>query len=246
MDAPGLPPTEVEDAYRVLRTVNRQFFGSARSLRIELDRWLGDERRSLDGMRIRILDVGSGSGDLPKLASELLALQGLSASPTALDRDSTALGLARHDGVIAVRADALALPFPDQSYDLVIAAKFAHHFSGSALSRLVAEMARVARRRVLILDIQRHWFAYLGFIAWSRVFTKNRLVRYDGPLSVLRGFTRNELLALTISLSEYRWTVRRYAGWQLVLIGQRGKESHEHTCKVSGDNGVIAPSTDSD
>ena len=44
----------------------------------------------------------------------------------------------------------------------------------------------------MVLDIRRHWLAYYGFTAWSRVFTRNRLVRYDGPLSVLRGFTAAE------------------------------------------------------
>ena len=34
--------------------------------------------------------------------------------------------------------------------DLVTAIKFAHHFRGSGLARLVSEMARVARRHLLV------------------------------------------------------------------------------------------------
>ncbi len=140
----------------------------------------------------------------------------------ALDRDPTALALAARDGIAhALRGDALRLPLADRSIDLVMAAKFAHHFSGNALARLLAEMTRVARRRVLVLDIRRHWLAYWGFVTWSRLFTRNRLVRYDGPLSVLRGFTREELLSLVTPWNEFSWIVRPYAGFQLALVGSR-------------------------
>ena len=173
------------------------------------------------GRVFTVLDVGSGSGDIPLDAGlRLTGLPGGSAV-LALDRDPTAVALARRSGLNVVRGDALRLPFADASVDLVTAVKFAHHFQGRALSRLVAEMARVARRRVLVLDIRRHWFAYWGFVAWSRVFTRNRLVRYDGPLSVLRGFTANELADLGDALPGFHWTVRRYAGFQLALVGRR-------------------------
>jgi SAM-dependent methyltransferase len=143
----------------------------------------------------------------------------------AVDRDPTAAALARRDGLTVVRADALRLPFRDGAADLVLAVKFAHHFRGEALARLLAEMTRVARSRVLVLDIRRHWLAYAGFVAWSWVFTRNRLVRHDGPLSVLRGFTAGELNELGAACPGFEWTVRAYAGFQLVLVGRRIDQS---------------------
>ncbi len=212
MDAPGLPENEVAEAYRVLRRVNRQL-GNLRSLRREVDRLIAEEGLA------HVLDVGSGSGDIPRALVDRLPTQ---TTVITLDRDPTAVGLARRSGLNAVvRGDALRLPFADASVDLVTAVKFAHHFAGLDLHRLVAEMARVARRRVVVLDIRRHWFAYYGFIAWSRVFTRNRLVRYDGPLSVLRGFTVGELADLGRALPDFEWTVRGYLGYQLALVGRR-------------------------
>ena len=101
----------------------------------------------------------------------------------------------------------------------------AHHFSGAGLTGLIGEMARVARRRVVVLDIRRHWLAYWGFVAWSRLWTRNRLVRADGPLSVLRGFTAAELIAATAALAGFTWSVRSYAGFQLALVGCRRSSS---------------------
>lgn len=216
MDEPGLPPEEVEDAYRILRRVNRQL-GNLRTIRREFRRFLTEDAAGRPA--VSLLDLGSGSGDIP------LALRD-SGGPgqvlaMALDRDATAAASACRRGAPVARGDALRLPFADRSVDLVTAVKFAHHFSGAPLAALLGEMTRVARHRVVVLDIRRHRLAYWGFLAWSRVFTANRLVRYDGPLSVLRGFTRDELLAATGMIPSFSWEVRPYLGFQLALVGRR-------------------------
>lgn len=218
MDAPGLPVAEVVDAYRVLRMVNRQL-GNLRTVRRELRRLCREDREV--GPAVSLLDLGAGSGDLPAVMRDRLAADGRRALALALDRDPTACGLARRLDLGVVRGDALRLPFADGSIDLVTAIKFAHHFRGPDLARLLAEMARVARRRVLVLDIRRHWLAYWGFVAWSRAVTANRLVRHDGPLSVLRAFTPGELLDATRPIAGFSWTVRPYLGFQLALVGRR-------------------------
>lgn len=217
MDAPGLPDLEVADAYDTLARVNRQL-GNLQTVRRELRRFLDEDRPP---GRATWLDVGSGSGDIPIGIRDDRQTRSWPISALTLDRDPTAVALARRRGLAVARGDALALPFADRSVDLVSAIKFAHHFSGPPLARLVGELARVARRRVLIVDIRRHWLAYCGFVAWSRVFTRNRLVRHDGPLSVLRGFTPAELAALGEAVSTFSWSVRGSAGFQLALVGGR-------------------------
>lgn len=216
MDAPGLPDAEVEDAYRILRRVNKQL-GNLGALRVEFRRFLAEV--GPDAAPLSILDVGSGSGDLP------LDLKGRApgrlAGVLALDRDPTAVLASRRRGLLAIRGDALRLPFEGRSIDLVTAIKFAHHFHGPSLPLLIAEMARVARRRVVVLDIRRHLVAYWGFRAWSLAFTRNRLVRHDGPLSVLRGFTADELIAASAPIPGYSWEIRPYLGFQLALVGRR-------------------------
>ncbi len=216
MDAPGLPEAEVEDAYRTLRRVNKHL-GNLRAIRREFRRFLAEDGEG--PALLTVLDVGSGSGDIP------LDLRGRApgrlAAVIALDRDPTAVASARRRGGAVVQGDALRLPFGARSIDLVTAVKFAHHFHGPSLALLLAEMARVARRRVVVLDIRRHLLAYWGFRAWSLIFTRNRLVRHDGPLSVLRGFTAGELLDATASIPGYSWHVRPYLGFQLALAGRR-------------------------
>ena len=220
MDAPGLPADEIDDAYRVLRRVNRHL-GNLRTMRLEFLRFLLEDigPSTSTSTSPTVLDVGSGSGDVPQSLRDL----SINPPPTviALDRDPLAVLEARRQNLDVLLGDALRLPFADRSIDLVTAVKFAHHFQGGPLSRLLGEMARVARHRVVVLDIRRAWLAYWGFRAWSQLFTTNRLVRHDGPLSVLRGFTGVELLEAVGSIPGYSWTVRSYLGYQLALIGRR-------------------------
>jgi ubiquinone/menaquinone biosynthesis C-methylase UbiE len=221
MDAPGLPESEVAAAYQILAQVNRQL-GNLRSMRRELQRFLAED--CAGARAVTLLDLGSGSGDIPRDLRDVFARHGIAGVAITLDRDPTAVVLARRAGSTVVRGDALRLPLADGSIDVVTTIKMAHHFSGAELSGLIAEMARVARHRVIVLDIRRHWLAYWGFIAWSRLWTRNRLVRADGPLSVLRGFTAPELIAATAALPGFAWTVRSYAGFQLALVGRRRVE----------------------
>ncbi len=220
MDEPGLPPAEVADAYAVLRSINNQL-GNRRTILRELSRFLVDEERNFVEGPFTVLDVGSGSGDLPQAIQAELSRRFLKSRVVTIDHDPIAARESGRLGLHSTRGDALRLPFADASIDLVTAVKFAHHFSDARLATLIGEMARVARRRVLILDIRRDWIAYWGFIVWSRVFTSNRLVRYDGPLSVLRGFTPSELLDLSRPLTHFSWSVSRHLGFQLTLVGRR-------------------------
>ena len=220
MDEPGLPESEVVEAYRVLRRVNSQL-GNLWTARREANRLLDEDGPWSRDSTVSLLDVGSGSGDVPRAIRDSIAARSFLTTVCALDRDPTAVSLARRTELDVVQADSLRLPFDTASFDLVMAVKFAHHFEGGDLFQLMAEMTRVARRRVIVLDIRRHWLAYYGFIVWSRVFTRNRLARHDGPISVLRGFTADELLALGATVAGFRWTVRGYLGFQLALVGRR-------------------------
>jgi|CXWL01.1.fsa_nt_gi ubiquinone/menaquinone biosynthesis C-methylase UbiE len=96
-----------------------------------------------------ILDVGSGTGRIPlafKQAGSGIACTGVE-PVSALRTIGHAKGLSQselRDG------DALALDFPDDSFDLVCAYAVLHHIKDHA--RAVAEMVRVARHGVFLSD----------------------------------------------------------------------------------------------
>jgi len=126
------------------------------------------------------------------------------------------------DALSLLRADGFRLPFPDASFDFVTSSLMFHHFTEAAAARLLAELARVARRAVVVNDLERHRVPWAVITLLTRL-SGSRLVRHDGPLSVLRGWRAPELLALADAAGlGARAHVRHLFPYRLVLVVERG------------------------
>lgn len=174
------------------------------------NRWLGGlaiVRRAVPPGAQTVLDVGTGSADIPRA----LARRGLHV--TALDSSAEVLDLARRrswgcSGLEFVRADGTALPFPDRSFDVVMCNLALHHFDPGPAVTLLRELHRVARMRTVVTDLCRSRAAWAGAWLFSRLVSRNRLTRHDAPLSALRAYTPREALALAALADWQRPRVR--------------------------------------
>jgi len=95
-----------------------------------------------------------------------------------------------------LRADALALPVRDGGVEVAFSTLTLHHLSREEATRLLGVMERVARVGFFALDLARSRLAYAGVWLVTRLLSRNRMTRHDGPLSVRRAFTGPELAAL--------------------------------------------------
>jgi ubiquinone/menaquinone biosynthesis C-methylase UbiE len=140
----------------------------------------------------------------------------------AVDRDPVTLDYARRKtaGVAEIEvlaADAFELPFPRRSFDLVTASMFLHHFAEDDAVRLLAGFKRLATRAVLINDLERHLvsWAFIGLAA--RITRRHPMFVHDAALSVLRGFTADELRALAARAGASGANVRKRIPYRLLL-----------------------------
>jgi ubiquinone/menaquinone biosynthesis C-methylase UbiE len=135
-----------------------------------------------------LLEVASGLGEVPRIAASQLVKKGIALEVTDLDRFASHL----RRGHRAVVADALALPFRDESFDLVSCSLFAHHLGPAELARFVNEAARVSRRAVLVNDLIRHplhlALVYAGF-PLMRSHLSHRWSRFGAKSLYTRGNT---------------------------------------------------------
>jgi ubiquinone/menaquinone biosynthesis C-methylase UbiE len=117
-------------------------------------------------------------------------------------------------------ADALALPYADQEFDVAIVAMFLHHFAHENAVQIVRSMQRISKHGILINDLHRHPFAYYGIYALTRLLPAVQMVRNDAPLSVLRGFKSSELKSIAESAGLINFSLKwRYAfRWVLNTI----------------------------
>ena len=174
-----------------------------------VNRVLGGYGPSLEGLRrlrgpkqdeLTVLDVGTGSGDIPRKMVEWGRRLGCRVHVTGIDLTPTTIDLARREagdqeGLRFEQQDLFEMP-DEPSFDVVHAAATLHHFVGADAQRALGKMYRLSRRGVVVNDFHRHPLAWLGIRILTVLFSKSRLVRNDGPLSVLRSFHRSELVQM--------------------------------------------------
>ena len=109
-----------------------------------------------------------------------------------LDLNPRGLEYARE--TVPLVGDAFALPFREGAFDVVMASLFFHHLKWDECVRVLREMWRVSRTRVIVNDLHRHRVAYASIRVLSGLLSKSIMVKNDGPVSVRRAFKPRELL----------------------------------------------------
>jgi ubiquinone/menaquinone biosynthesis C-methylase UbiE len=203
-----------------LRRVNRYLGGQS-----ALTRHLFPMIEATGLRRVRLLDVGTGSADIPARIVQWASCRGIEVEFVALDLNEIAALDARrrtasYPEIKVVRADAMNLPFDDRSFDFALASLFLHHFENSQAAALLKSFARVARVAFIINDLRRHPIAYYSIKLLSQLFTRNRLVRNDSAVSVLRGFTERDIAQIADG-SQTELQVYRHFPYRIILIGRR-------------------------
>lgn len=195
LDGPLDDPQELMVNLSEMALANRLLL-SNRSVMRHIGRLLADVPRD---QTATILDVAAGAGGLSRAIEGWARRQRRRVDLLASDVDRMVIDVARsmlgQSPVQLIRHDALRMPFGDQSIDIVTCAFSLHHFAPSDVVTLLREMARVARRGVIVSDLRRSFGGYWGARLLA-LGTWNRLSRHDGPLSVLRAYTPEEARAL--------------------------------------------------
>ena len=219
MDAPDADADQLRRSLAFIRAVNVAF-GYTRATLRHLDRF----SRSWDrGRRVTILDVATGSGDVPAAILRWADRRGFDVRVVGLDLHEATVRAAadrnRDSRFRLIRADATRLPFADGAFDCVITSMFLHHLDDAAAVMVMREMSRVARHGVIAADLLRGRRAY----AWISAFTllANPMVRHDARVSVQQAFNEPEVLALR---DRAGWTFAgffKHFGHRFVLAGEK-------------------------
>jgi SAM-dependent methyltransferase len=199
MDLPGQPKEILVDDLRNLRIINR-YLGGHRNVLRGLAALVNEQK--LD--RFTLLDIGTGSGDIPTVIARWARRQQITARISCLDREAVTVDEAvdqtrSFPEITILRGDATAPPFGARSFDFVLTSQLLHHFTDEQNIALLRTWARLARRAIIVSDLVRHPIAYHGIRLLTKGFTPNLMTRTDAPLSVRRACT----------ISEWRELLRR-------------------------------------
>jgi SAM-dependent methyltransferase len=205
------PPDEARLNLADLVRINRNFGGHStiRSMLAQV---------AADGDKFTLLDVGAASGDTARLLQRLYP----QASVVSLDSSRVNLEAAPPSKLIA---DAFELPFLPGSFDYVLCSLFLHHFDDEQVVELFQHFYRVARRALLVCDLERHILSYCFLPLTRWFFGWQRITLHDGPISVRAAFRSDELLTLAnrAGIGNARVSVHRPA-FRLSLVAKKNQD----------------------
>lgn len=197
LDGPLHDPVTLRDNLRDLRRANRLTGGVSLSRR-------AFEALAPGTAAVSLLDVGTGGADIPLALlidagrhDRRLTVTAVDSRPEVLEAARAARPqLDRTEALDLEVADGRSLPYSDASFDVAHASLVLHHLEPGEAVPFLRELARVARRGIVVNDLSRRRVTVFGSWLLSRLFTRNHYSRHDAPLSARRAYTLAEAQAL--------------------------------------------------
>jgi 2-polyprenyl-3-methyl-5-hydroxy-6-metoxy-1,4-benzoquinol methylase len=146
---------------------------------------------------VRILDIATGSGDIPIRLIRRAHAHGLTLHIDGCDVSETALAASRERARRAgaamnfIRLDAIMGSLPDE-YDVVMCSLFLHHLGDDTALDLLYKMRCAARRMVLVSDLVRSRAGLFLSTVIPRIVSRSHVVHVDAVRSVRAAFTPEE------------------------------------------------------
>ena len=195
MDRPQPVSPELEHDLERLRQLNR-WFGSHRLISTFMRRWI------MPGSQMRVVDLATGSGDIPRLVVDHARKIGAQIEIDALDQQPATLEIAR----------SLSAEYPEISfhaanilewdcaerYDIALGSLVLHHFSNDDAVSVLRRCRELSKRFVLVSDLRRGFLLRAGVYMLTAVIFREPMTRFDARLSAQRAFSFVEMRELAI------------------------------------------------
>ncbi len=193
-----------------------------------INRFLGGNKLTIHGLKkllenqsknktITIVDLGCGHGDILRDVAEFGRKKNYSFKLIGIDANFAAIEYARelskeYSELSFEMIDIFSEDFKKQSYDIVLCTLFLHHFKNEELISFLKSTIKKATIGVVINDLHRHKLAYYLFKLIG-FFIKNKMIREDGLISILRAFKRKDLENISIQMKvqfsiQWKWAFR--------------------------------------
>lgn len=219
IDEPGIPFKDWEVCLKELNIINT---------------WLGGHAITLQGVKqlikkgngnICIAEIGCGGGDNLKAIYRWSKKHKLSFSFIGIDINEACIDFAKKNcreiqGISFIASDYKKVNFENDTPAIIFSSLFCHHFSNEQLVEMLGWLKKNARAGFFINDLQRHPAAFHSIKWLTKLFSNSYLVKNDAPISVMRGFSKNEWKTLLEKAGVEDYSIKwRWAFRYLITAG---------------------------
>lgn len=192
LDKDNIPFEDIKQTMRELNTINK---------------YLGGHKITIAGLKklvagydlnkpINICEIGCGGGDNLRAISNYCSRKKIAVKFIGVDIKSECIAFARQQypelQATWICNDYQQTDFGNDKPDIIFSSLFCHHFNEDELTAMLQWMKKNATLGFFINDLQRHTLAYYSIKWLTNLFSQSYLVKNDAPLSVARGFIKQE------------------------------------------------------
>lgn len=217
LDEENIPRHLLFRNLKELEIINTRLGGHAVSLK-GLKHVLADKNK-----HYTVADIGCGGGDSIKAMYSHTQKQNINARYLGIDLKQDCIDYTQENckniTALTLYKDDFRNVFAyEGGIDVVHASLFCHHFTEEEIAGFI-KVCSQNRAIFIINDLERHLFAYYSIKWITKLFSKSPLVKNDAPLSVLRGFKRQEWEKIIQQAGIKKYTVKnKWAFRHLVII----------------------------
>jgi len=222
IDRPDLDVSALRDELRMLENMNRRLGGHQLMLQYVQRLWDASSTAAL-----KILDLGTGSADLPRAIAAWAKERRRSVTITAVDGNAQVVHLAKETchgwpEIQLEEHNLAALPYPPGSFDLVLCSLALHHLSAANAVTLLRRIREIARLGYIVSDLRRNRLAIWAVELMANAVIKNSIFRHDACMSSRAAFTVPELHDMAVQAGLENFAIRRHhAVFRMVLTGKK-------------------------
>ncbi len=181
-----------------------------------------------------LVELGAGGCETAAWLLEQCKRRGLNLRVTAIDRDPRAIAFARKryghiENLCIVQGDLESLR-DVTAYDYFYANHLLHHLEDEQIVHLFRILRAHPKAEILINDIHRTRSAYIAYYIFSAIFLRHSFARYDGLLSIRKGFWKPELRQFLRASSPdqpQKYRIKCIFPARIVICGKAGSDDPE-------------------
>ena len=191
LDIDNIPFADIRQNMQELNAVNTHLGGHAITIS-GIKKLLGPNINKT----ITICEIGCGGGDNLHAIDKWCTKNNVNVTFIGIDIKQECVDFAQQQYPLLacrwIKSDYKNVSFVDNNPDIIFSSLFCHHFNDQELIFMLQWMKKHSAKGFFINDLHRHWLAYYSIQNITRIFSRSYLVKNDAPLSVARGFKKEE------------------------------------------------------
>ncbi len=222
MDDGNVSIDEIKESLKDLCFINRYLGGAAVALRL-----IKNIVKKKNLQKFSILDVATGSSDIPRQLIKWARQENLDISITALDKNPQMIKISQefskfYPEISFEIGDFLKNSYSENTFDFCISSLFLHHLSDERIKPFLKEMFRLCRHGVIINDLVRGIVPYVFFKLIGPLLRLHLMTRHDGAVSIRRAFTLKEIKLIAREAGFHSFSVRKHFPYRMSLVLHKG------------------------